>query len=53
MTTTLSILIQREAFSYFSLSNAATMSVIAFAIMLSVILISRLIGSLIRRKNEQ
>ena len=33
MTTTMSILIQREAFSYFSLSNAATMSVYAFCIM--------------------
>lgn len=52
MTTTLSILIQREAFSYFSLSNASTMSVIAFTIMLTVIVVFRSIGSIIRRKYE-
>lgn len=52
MTTTLSILIQREAFSYFSLSNASTMSVIAFTIMLTVIIVFRSIGSIIRRKYE-
>lgn len=37
LTTTMSLLIQREAFSYFSLSNAATMSVYMFIIMLCVI----------------
>lgn len=52
MTTTLSILIQREAFSYFSLSNASTMSVIAFTIMLTVIVVFRSISSIIRRKYE-
>lgn len=53
MTTTLSILIQREAFSYFSLSNASTMSVIAFAIMLSIILIFKTSASLWRRSHEK
>ncbi|MGI5174141.1 sugar ABC transporter permease [Treponema sp. OMZ 840] len=37
LTTTMSLLIQREAFFYFSLSNAATMSVYMFCIMLCVI----------------
>lgn len=52
MTTTLSILIQREAFSYFSLSNASTMSVIAFTIMLTIIVVFRSLSNIIRRKYE-
>ena len=52
-TTTMSILIQREAFSYFSLSNASTMSVIAFVIMLSIIIIFRMIGKIWRKYNER
>ena len=52
-TTTMSILIQREAFSYFSLSNAATMSVFAFAIMLSVIIIAKTLASIWRKHYEK
>jgi multiple sugar transport system permease protein len=52
MTTTMSILIQREAFSYFSLSNASTMSVIAFFIMLSIIVISKAMVGLWRKNHE-
>lgn len=51
MTTTMSILIQREAFSYFSLSNASTMSVYAFVIMLSIIVASHLVAGLWREKD--
>ncbi len=53
MTTTMSILIQREAFSYFSLSNASTMSVIAFVIMLSVIIVFKTLARVWRKRNEQ
>lgn len=53
MTTTLSILIQREAFSYFSLSNASTMSVIAFVIMLLTIIVFKFLARLIRRNNYE
>ncbi|MCQ2412255.1 MAG: sugar ABC transporter permease [Sphaerochaetaceae bacterium] len=49
-TTTMSILIQREAFQYRSLSNAATMSVIAFTIMLSIIIVTRLVKKIIVRE---
>jgi len=52
-TTTMSILIQREAFSYFSLSNASTMSVIAFAIMLAIIIVFKTLASVWRRYNEK
>jgi ABC-type sugar transport systems, permease components len=51
MTTTMSILIQREAFSYFSLSNASTMSVIAFSIMLLIIIAAKTVEK-IRSKHE-
>ncbi len=52
MTTTMSILIQREAFSYFSLSNASTMSVIAFAIMLTIIIVFKSVARAVRRNND-
>lgn len=52
MTTTMSILIQREAFSYFSLSNASTMSVIAFTIMLTIIIVFKSIARVFRTNNE-
>ena len=52
MTTTMSILIQREAFSYFSLSNASTMSVIAFVIMLTIIIVFKSIARKLRRNND-
>lgn len=53
MTTTMSILIQREAFSYFSLSNASTMSVIAFTIMLSIIIVFKTLVKIWRKYSEQ
>lgn len=52
MTTTMSILIQREAFSYFSLSNASIMSVIAFVIMLTIIIVFKSIARKLRRNND-
>lgn len=52
MTTTMSILIQREAFSYFSLSNASTMSVYAFLIMIFVICIGKILGMCWRKYHE-
>ena len=51
MTTTMSLLIQREAFTYFSLSNAATMSVYMFCVMLIVVGIGALLRLLIGGKN--
>jgi len=44
-TTTMSILVYKEAFNYYSISNAATMSVLMFSIMLSIIIIVRLVRS--------
>lgn len=52
-TTTMSILIQREAFSYFSLSNASTMSVIAFVIMLLVIVVFKFCSKFWRMRYEK
>ena len=49
MTTTMSIMVQREAFQFFEISNASTMSVIMFVLMISVILIFTLASKLIRR----
>lgn len=51
MTTTMSILIQREAFSFFSLSNASTMSVYTFAVMLAIILLLNTIAKGVKKKN--
>ena len=42
-TTTMSIIVYKEAFNYYSISNAATISVLMFSIMLSIILVVRLI----------
>ncbi len=42
-TTTMSIIVYKEAFNYYSISNAATISVLMFSIMLSIILMVRLI----------
>ncbi|MHC1692550.1 MAG: carbohydrate ABC transporter permease [Sphaerochaetaceae bacterium] len=42
LTTTMSIMVQREAFSYYSLSNAATLSVIMFVLMVSIIVLAKL-----------
>ena len=42
-TTTMSIIVYKEAFHYYSISNAATISVLMFSIMLSIILVVRLI----------
>lgn len=47
MTTTMSILIQREAFQYFSLSNAATMSIYMFVVMLCIIGIFNIIRKIL------
>ncbi|NCB65727.1 MAG: sugar ABC transporter permease [Bacilli bacterium] len=52
LTTTMSILIQREAFSYFSLSNASTMSIYTFVIMLCVVGILNLVRKAVRVRNE-
>lgn len=41
-TTTMSILVYKEAFNYYSISNAATMSVLMFVFMVSIILLVRL-----------
>lgn len=51
LTTTMSILIQREAFSYFSLSNASTMSIYTFVIMLFVVAMMNLIKKRVRNIN--
>lgn len=50
MTTTMSIMVQREAFQYYEISNASTMSVIMFFLMLAVLLAGRLAVALTRRK---
>lgn len=47
-TTTMSILVYKEAFNYYSISNAATISVLMFSIMLSIIIVVRLLRSVIR-----
>ena len=49
MTTTMSIMVQREAFQFFEISNASTMSVIMFVLMISVIVIFTLLSRLVRR----
>lgn len=49
MTTTMSIMVQREAFQFFEISNASTMSVIMFVLMISVIVIFTLLSKLVRR----
>ena len=49
LTTTMSILVQKEAFQYFSLSNAATMSVIMFTLMTLIILLAYLLLKLVRK----
>lgn len=49
LTTTMSILVQKEAFQYFSLSNAATMSVIMFTLMTLIILVAYLLLKLVRK----
>jgi len=49
MTTTMSIMVQREAFQFFEISNASTMSVIMFVLMISVIVIFTLASRLVRR----
>lgn len=49
LTTTMSIMVQREAFHHYNLSVASAMSIIMFLLMLSIILLARIIYSLIKR----
>ena len=47
-TTTLSIMVQREAFQYYEISRASTMSVIMFLLMMSILLIGKALTSVAR-----
>ncbi|UOM51100.1 sugar ABC transporter permease [Sphaerochaeta associata] len=49
LTTTMSIMVQREAFQYYEISNASTMSVIMFFLMVGIIVIVNLAGKLLRK----
>ena len=49
LTTTMSIMVQREAFQFFSLSTASAMSIIMFVLMFSIILIAKGILSIMRK----
>ena len=47
-TTTMSILVYKEAFSFYNISNAATMSVLMFTVMLTIIIAVRLVKKVLK-----
>lgn len=49
LTTTMSLLVQKEAFQYYSLSNASTMSVIMFILMLTIIYFFKVLSRILIR----
>ena len=49
LTTTMSIMVQREAFQYYEISNASTMSVLMFFLMISVIFLCNVVIKLMKR----
>ncbi len=49
LTTTMSIMVQREAFQFYEISRASAMSIMMFFIMLAVLLIAKILFSVIRR----
>ncbi len=49
LTTTMSIMVQREAFQFYEISRASTMSIMMFFIMITVLLAARLLLALRRR----
>ena len=51
-TTTMSILVYKEAFSFYNISTAATMSVLMFSVMLTIIIVVRLIRKVLKVDGE-
>lgn len=49
LTTTMSIMVQREAFQFFNLSVASAMSIIMFLLMFTIIICARLLYAVVRR----